>query len=252
MSIFLTCEAATARLSDYADGALPLWESLMVRLHLLFCPHCRAILATMRLLPTLLAGMDEKAEDAARAALDGALAHIARQGGPRPWPATPIPEEALALLASKPDLPLTILASVHAEVARSRGPEPGPYHLPKGILEQLPPESQWRWAMDAKGRRRAELLQDPVWGQKLILAYAPTGARSQVHRHLGSESILVLSGTLSDQGLALSPGDWVHHSTGSVHAPMIPAEDCWCLIREEGDSVAAGPIDRLKLFRTAG
>jgi predicted ChrR family anti-sigma factor len=232
MSMFLTCEAANARLSDYEDGALSLWQTFLVRLHLLFCPQCRAILATLRALPRLVQVLEEAPPGHGEAALAAALEKMTL-GGARPWPRSPVPAEAAALLDTGPDLPLTLLASAHHSVARTRVPEPGPYHLPKGILDQLPPEDQWRWLEGAQGRRRVELLQD-AQGRRLILAYAPTGARGKRHRHLGSESILVLAGTMEDSGRTLAPGDWVYHDRGSVHAPEIRETDCWCLIREEG------------------
>jgi len=249
MSLFLTCEATSALLSDFEDGSLSLWHSFLVRLHLLFCPSCRAILATMRALPVLMDDLEPAVPAAAEAALDGALAALGRTG-PRAWPATPVPAEARDLLEAGPDLPLAILAQAHQTVASARGPQPGPYHLPQGILDRLPPEDQWHWVDGAQGRRRVELLKDPQRGLRLILAFSPTGARAKAHRHLGSESILVLAGRMNDKGVALTAGDWVHHPRGSVHAPEIRDEDCWCLIREEGGIEATGPLDWLKMNRT--
>lgn len=249
MTFFLTCEATSALLSDFEDGTLSLWRALLVRLHLLFCPSCRAILATMRALPRLMDDLEPDAPAAAEAALHGALASIGRHGEPRAWPATPVPAEARDILEAGPDLPLAILAEAHQTVARARGPQPGPYHLPKGILDRLPPEDQWRWVEGAQGRRRVELLKDPVRGLRLVLAFSPNGARAKAHRHLGSESILVLAGRMTDKGQALGAGDWVHHPQGSVHAPEIRDEDCWCLIREEGGTEATGPLEWLKNAR---
>ncbi len=239
---FITCERAVSLFSDYADGCLPSSRVLLLRLHLPLCPACRAILATMRALPALVAQVDDEAPEAARAALRGALARIARGEVPppaRPWPATPVPEEARDLLGGRPDLPLAILAAAHEALAGARRPEAGPFHLPKGILERLPPADQWRWAADEGGRRRAELIAEPG-GSRLVLAFAPGDAPAPPHRHLGSESVLVLAGTLLDDGLPLAPGTWVHHGRGSVHAPAAVG-GCWCLIREEGETEAAEP-----------
>ena len=47
MSLFLSCEQTNALLSDYADGLLGPWDRFRMKLHLLFCPDCRAILATL-------------------------------------------------------------------------------------------------------------------------------------------------------------------------------------------------------------
>jgi anti-sigma factor ChrR (cupin superfamily) len=247
MSVLISCEATHVRLSDYEDGCLSLWDTFKVWLHLLFCPQCRAVLATLRTLPRLVEGMAEApAPPEAEAALAAAMARFGAPPEPRPWPSSPVPAEALVLLVGQPDQALSILAEAHQSVARARVPAPGPYHLPQAVLDRLPPEDQWRWTEGANGRRRAELLRDPA-GSKLLLAYAPTGARTKAHRHLGSESILILAGTMLDSGLALTQGHWVHHPYGSVHAPEIRDEACWCLIREEGSSVAAGPFERLRL-----
>jgi len=248
MSLFrLTCEGTTDLLSDYLDGNLSLWQNLRVRFHLLFCPACTAMLATLASLSRLAEDLEDPAASAQAAALERALARLSQVREPRPWPATPVPAEAQALLDTQPDLPLSILAATHRTVAAAREPEPGPYHLPQGILAKLPPENQWHWIEGVKGRRRVELLRDPVHGQRLILAYAPGGVRSRPHRHLGSESILVLKGTMVDRDQDLTPGDWVHHPEGSVHAPEIRDEACWCLIREEGDTAAATTLERLRL-----
>lgn len=238
MMRFITCERAVSLLSDYLDGELRSGQVLLLRLHLPLCPGCRAVLATMRALPALAAQAGAEAPEAARAALEGALARI-REGGPRrrPWPATPVPEEARDLLGAGADLPLSILAAAHQALAGDPALAAGPYHLPKEVLDRLPPADQWRWTEGEAGRRRAELLAVPG-GPRLVLAYAPGGAPTMAHRHLGSESVLVLAGTLLDGGQALAPGAWVHHGAGSVHAPEA-GEACWCLIREEGEVVAA-------------
>lgn len=254
MSLYLNCEETSALLSDYLDGHLPPWTRFKVWLHLLFCPSCSAILATLRILPHLMADLGQgepSAPPEAEAALDAALARIRESGSARLWPASPVPPEARLLLEERPDLPLSLLAQAHREVALGREPAAGPYHLPKGILDHLPPQDQWRWVDDLGGRRRVELLKDPEGGQRLVLSYAPPGAKSPAHRHLGSESILVLAGTLRDTGVCLRPGDWVHHPDGSVHATVISGEDCWCLIREEGSAASVGPLERLRLMGRA-
>lgn len=249
MSFFLNCEETGALLSDYLDGRLAPWTRFRVWLHLLFCPSCAAIVSTLRIMPQLLADLREmdalEAPPEAEAALDAALARIRDPRGARPWPATPVPCEVRALLEDRPDLPLALLAQAHQEVALAREPAGGPFHLPEGILGQLPPPDQWRWVEGAGGRRRVELLKDPHRGQRLILAFAPAGAKSPAHRHKGSESILILSGSMLDSGVTVHAGEWVHHPDGSIHAPAIPEEDCWCLIREEGTAAVVGPLERM-------
>jgi len=251
MSLFLSCEQTNALLSDYADGLLGPWDRFRMKLHLLFCPDCRAILATLRALPYLLADLEETPPEAAQAALEAAMARIG-QPAARPWPATPVPEDVWDRLEPAPDRPLAILAAAHRELALARGPLPGPYHLPPAILAQLPPESQWRWAETPSGLRRAELLAEPAAGPRLVLEYAPPHARIRSHRHLGSESCLVLAGSLRDAGGVASAGDWLHHGPGSVHGPVAEDEACWCLIREEGSTEAIGRLEWLRNLGAAG
>jgi len=251
MSPFLSCEQSYAMLSDYADGLLGPWDAFRMKLHLLFCPDCRAILATLRALPYLLADLEEAPPDAGLAALEAAMARIG-QPTARPWLATPVPEDVRTRLEPAPDPPLAILAAAHREVALARGPLPGPYHLPPAILAELPPESQWRWIEHPSGLRRAELLAGAGTGPRLLLEYAPPHARIRAHRHLGSESCLVLAGSLRDAGGLATAGDWLHHGPGSVHAPAAEAEACWCLIREEGTTEATGKLEWLRNLGATG
>ena len=186
MSLTLTCAQVAALLSDYEEGILPLGQFLKVKVHLYQCPDCRALLATLRALPGLLGrslSVEDGFEAKAQAALAGALARL---GEPRrPWPATPVPEEAQALLGPAADLPLRLLASAHAILATERQPRLGAHHLPQGILDQLPAPAQWVWETDPDGLRRAELLADPAGGQRLSLVQAPPGAKLARQRHLG-------------------------------------------------------------------
>jgi len=42
----MNCREVTDFLSDYLDGALPLWQQLVFKLHLLGCRDCRRYLAS--------------------------------------------------------------------------------------------------------------------------------------------------------------------------------------------------------------
>ena len=249
MSLLFTCEEAAALLSDYQDGILPLASLLKLKVHLYSCPACRALLASLRALPELIGRspvIEAGFEALAQAALQGALARLAQPGTARPWPASPVPEQAQALLEAGADLPLRILACTHATLASSRDRLSSPFHLPPDTLDQLPPESQWQWETDPDGLRRAELLADPTGGQRLFLVHAPAGARLAAHRHLGSESILVLAGAMEDRGLTWEAGTWIHHGRGSSHGPRIPEAGCWFLVREEGSVRFQGPAGWLR------
>ena len=254
MSLLLTCAQVAGLLEDYEEGILPLGQFLKVKVHLYNCPECRALLATLRALPELLGRaltMEDDFQAKAQAALDGALARLAQGQGTRAWPATPVPQEAQALLDAGGDLPLRLLEEAHQLVARERPSRVHPHHLPQAVLDQLPPPFQWSWATDADGLRRAELLTDPVGGQRLSLVYAPPGSRLTPHRHLGSESLLVLEGTLKDGGVSCPIGSWLHFGPGSSHGPRIPASGCWYLVRQEGTVAFRGLGGWLRRLRRA-
>lgn len=230
MSLLQTCEANVALLSDYLDGTLGPWARFKVRVHLLFCPPCRALLATLAALgPLVEAAEGSEAPPAeALAALDAALDALAAR------PARGIPPGARELLDRGPDLPLALLAEAHRSLARSGVPAAGPLPIPREVLDQLPPEAQWTWEEQEGGLAMAGLLEAPGGGARLVLWHAPRGSQAPPHRHLGSESLLVLAGSLRDGERTLSPGDWAHYGPGSVHAPAVPGDGCWCLIRQEG------------------
>jgi anti-sigma factor ChrR (cupin superfamily) len=237
MGLLFTCEDTVAALSDYLDGVLPLAAFLGIRAHLFNCPGCRTLLATLRALPTLAAAAlapQEEAPARARQALQGALARLAQS-------AAQVPLEARQVLATDPDLPMCLLARAHEHLARERGALPPPYPLPRDILDRLPPAEHWRWQEDGDGLRKAELCADARGGVRLLLVYAPPSSILQPHRHLGSESIVVLDGAMDDQGRGYGRGDWIHHGHGSCHAPRIAASGCWCLVREEGTVRLLGP-----------
>lgn len=242
MGMLMNCEEAVAALSDYADGVLPLNPFLKVRVHLFNCPGCRIVLATLRALPGL--ALSALAREASRAeaqrALEGALARLG-EARPRAWPRTPVPDAARLLLEGNPDLPMRILASSHGLITLERAAPVPPYGLPQATLDQLPAPEQWRWEEARNGARKAELVTDPLGGQRLLLMFTPPDSSLPPHQHVGSESILVLTGSMADQGREFARGDWVHHADGSCHAPRVAASGCWCLVREEGSARLLGP-----------
>ena len=255
MGMILTCEEATRFMSDFQDGILPLGQFLKVRMHLFNCPACRTLLATLRALPALAANAlapTDPGDCQARGQviLASAMARMGQPGYQRAWAATPVPQEAQRVLESAPDLPMRLLACTHDLIARDRAPLPPPYRLPQATLDQLPAAERWIWQERRGGGRRADLVGDQG-GVRLLLVYAPPNTALPPHRHLGSESILVLDGGLDDQGRDYACGDWVHHPDGSCHAPRVAPSGCWCLIREEGSVRFLGPAAWLRHLRDA-
>ncbi len=243
MGAGLNCRECAGSLSDFRDGILPLGQFLRIRIHLFNCPACRSLLATLRALPGLVAqGLPREpgGEALAQLALAGALARLARPEEPRAWAATPVPEAAQDLLAGRPDLPLRVLAATHALITRERLPRPGG-SLPQPILDQLPAPERWTWEEAANGSRKAGLLAEPMGGPRLSLVYAPPGSAFPPHQHLGSESILILDGSMADRGHEFARGGWAHHPEGSCHAPQVGPDGCRCLVREEGTVLLLGP-----------
>jgi anti-sigma factor ChrR (cupin superfamily) len=238
MGIALTCRECAGSLSDYRDGVLPLRRFLKMRMHLFNCPDCRALLATLRALPELaarsLAPDPAGAGREARRALDAVLERLRQPDQDRAWARTPVPDEARRLLEGDPDEPLRLLGTAHGLIARERTPQKGIACLPRPVLEQLPDPQAWVWEEDADGARRTELLAEPQRGVRLLLVYAPPRSAFPPHQHLGSESILVLDGSMADQGGEFLRGGWAHHPEGSCHAPRTGPDGCWCLVREEG------------------
>lgn len=252
MGMFWTCEETTAALSDYLDGILPLGPFLKTRAHLFNCPGCRTLLATLRAVPAL-AGATLKpgagTPPQAQRALEGALARLARGEASRRT--LPVPLAARQALAADPDLAMRLLASTHAQLDAQRLTEASPYPLPQDTLDRLPPPERWRWQEAGNGIRRAELLADSGKDVRLLLLYAPPGSLLPPHRHLGSESILVLDGGLDDQGRDYQRGDWIHYAQGSCHALRMAPSGCWCLVREQGAVRFLGPAAWLRHLRHA-
>ena len=235
MRIFYTCEETAASLSHYLDGILPLGPFLKTRAHLFNCPGCRTLLATTRALPALAAAAlapGEGSADGARRALEGALARLGQERAPR------VPLAAREALEADPDPAMRLLATTHARLG---GPVAPPWPLPQETLDRLPPPEYWRWREAGDGVRRAELFTDAGRAVRLVLVYAPPDSVLAPHRHLGSESILVLDGGLDDQGREYRRGDWIHYAQGSCHAPRMAPSGCWCLVREQGPVQRMGP-----------
>jgi anti-sigma factor ChrR (cupin superfamily) len=79
MKLMLSCRETRERLTEYAEGALPVRERIRVWMHLLICSACAAFFRGLRAVPGvarfLLAPEDPAPDEAARA-LANALRHL--------------------------------------------------------------------------------------------------------------------------------------------------------------------------------
>ena len=99
----------------------------------------------------------------------------------------------------------------------------------------------YTWEEIAPGVRLHVLHDEPQRGVRGCLVWADGGARHPTHRHLGTESILVLQGAIRDERATYGPGEVCRSQPGSVHAEeAVPGEDCICYV------VYYGPLEFLK------
>jgi putative transcriptional regulator len=245
--ILLSCEHATERMTDHLEGALPWPKRLAMWGHLMLCDGCRAFLRGLRAVPSLAR---EAFRDAAEPAVGGASLdtvlgriHAGEGRGPMLHPDA---SQWDALQAGRADLPVKLLLETHLGACRAcRLAHPDlPAHapvaakgdvppIPVGILAQLPDPKSWTWYRQfLNGSRSAKLQEDAATGVGLWLTFVPAGRRFPNHGHTGQEAAVLLAGWVQD-GLDLAgPGDFVHHGTGSRHAPEATSRDgCWILAR---------------------
>jgi anti-sigma factor ChrR (cupin superfamily) len=136
------------------------------------------------------------------------------------------------------------MALTHAAMAQGRASRSEPF-LPDDVLAELPPAASWKWRHIPGGIRRALLWKDEQ-GVSLSLVFMPPNFSPGAHRHLGSESVLVLDGEMEHADRCLVDGDWIHLECGSQHAPHAFGRGCWCLVRDEGGLQFEGPMGWFK------
>jgi hypothetical protein len=243
-----TCEEVTDLLTDLDEGALGPLAWTGVRVHLGLCPPCRAFLASLRRTPLLLRsllGEEPGPEAAAERALSGALGAL-RQGHLPQGPQLHPDATDWAALGPQGDPLAALLLRVHlgwCGACRAQRPaeadaalDPGGGPLPEALRALLPPETQWRWARRGlAGGQAARVLKDPISGASLHLVRLPGGRTFPAHRHLGTETTVLLAGGLQDGAAHLHSGDWIAHRPNTFHAPTAdPGDACWALVRLEG------------------
>lgn len=240
MSLLLSCQEVASLLSDYSEERLPVSLRLRIRLHLSLCHGCDAIRATLGITPHIcrsaLAEPFPSVPTEAKAALAHALERLGEPRKPKVVAVDAIPQD----LVDRDDLPLRILTRAQESFAQGHLPTEAPF-LPQQVLDLLPPPAQWAWHSHPNSRS-VQLCEDR--GIRLTLLQALPGYQQPMHTHLGSESILVLSGHLEDGDGLFAQGRWVHHGAGSSHAPAALGSGCWCLIREEGTARTSGLFHR--------
>lgn len=246
MTLLLSCRNATQLLTEFQEGTLTLERSAQVRLHLLACAPCRALLREVKAVPHMLRQVTEEGFDRflpqGKAALSSALARLG-QPRRREQRVHPVPEALRSRLATDADQPLKILAAAHAAMANGEVGTAAPF-IPPSVMAQLPRPETWTWRK-VGGTRIATILTDPSEGQRLLLMHAPPHFEAMSHTHKGSESILVLEGDMEEGDHLYQNGQWVHFGDGSTHAPKVFSEGCWALIREEGSAQYHGFLGKL-------
>ncbi|WP_306591401.1 cupin domain-containing protein [Geothrix sp. 21YS21S-4] len=239
-----TCERVITLFTDYEDGALGPIDWFGLKLHLSVCPPCRAFLESLRRTAPLLRSLTSSVASPAPAerALSGALAAL-REGrvpqGPQHHP-----EPALWEALEPGGDPFTaLMLRVHlghcAGCRATYGPDQAIPAAPDAVATLkplLPPEETWRWARRGLGGMEvAHLARNKANGASFSLAKLNGGRTIPFHRHAGTESSLILCGSLHDGPAHLRAGDWITHGPDCQHSPTAgPEGECWALIRIEG------------------
>lgn len=232
MRRFLPCRLGSALLTDLDEGALPWGLALRTRLHLLTCRSCRNLHRDLRALARLLAPATVRApEPLAPPPL--VLGPLPRTGaGPAPrrsWPATPLPA-SLDQPGQEPGPALGRMVQVHAALAsQRRRREPGP-ELPPWLLTLLPPPGEWAWRWRRRGARQAVVQAEPG-GVRLVLGWAPAGARLLPRWSRKAGSCLILQGAAGRPRVRYGPGDWVAATPAGESLGALPP-GCWYLLEE--------------------
>ncbi len=99
----------------------------------------------------------------------------------------------------------------------------------------------FEWQELFEGVRVAVLREDPARNMRGCLIWAKPGAMSPLHRHKGSESLLVLQGGLKDHRGSYHAGQVCRSVSGSVHSEeALPGEDCVLYAVYYGDHEQVG------------
>lgn len=235
-----TCGETVKRLTDLDEGVLHMGDALRVHLHLMFCSSCRQIRDDIKRLPEIVKQKSlpdvqtllPMARDVLKNVISR-LPEVRAQVNYREPIDFPVPSDIKALFEKGADLSLQIMEMVRLAFVEGCMPTQAPF-LPEPVLAKLPNQESWKW--QEFGGARVVMLMGNGDGPRLTLLRAPKGFNRPEHVHIGTEQMLVLEGLLEDGDKSYPTGSWIHFGNGSIHAPVVLNEECWCLIREEGKS----------------
>jgi putative transcriptional regulator len=198
-------------LADYAVGALPESEHLVVAVHVAGCERCNQFVLTI--------------EQLAGAALADA---------------PPVPQAAGEFT--------TVMDRI---VRSPRGPQAAPPRVEADPdLADLPEPLQrcrmgrWRWV--APGLSQRPILLTPAGKSRAFLLQGQPGMRLIMHTHTGDELTQVLKGSYTDHLGRFEPGD-LDFCDEQVEHELVIGDDgpCLCLVALTGDLKLRGLLGRL-------
>jgi putative transcriptional regulator len=198
-------------LADYAVGALPESEHLVMAVHIAGCGRCRRFVLTV--------------EQLAGAALADAP------------PAPQVAGEFTTIMeriVRSPQVPQMEPASPGADAELADLPEP----LQRCRM------GRWRWV--APGLSKRPILLTPAGKSRAFLLHGQPGTRLILHTHTGNELTHVLKGSYSDHTHRFEPGDLDYSDEQVEHEPVVSDDGpCLCLIAITGDLKLRGLLGRL-------
>jgi putative transcriptional regulator len=198
-------------LADYAVGALPESEHLVMAVHIAGCGRCKTFVLTM--------------EQLAGAALADA---------------PPVPQVTgefttiMERLVRSPQVPQMESPGLEADAELADLPEP----LQRCRM------GRWRWV--APGLSKRPILLTPAGKSRAFLLRAQPSTRLIMHTHTGDELTHVLKGSYTDQTDRYEPGD-LDFSDEQVEHELVISDDgpCLCLVAMTGDLELRGLLGRL-------
>lgn len=198
-------------LADYAVGALPEAEHLVVAVHMAGCARCRRFVHTMEML--------------AGAALADAP------------PAPQVTGEfttVMERITRSPRVPQAEALPLNADPELADLPEP---------LHRCQ-VGRWRWV--APGLTTRPILLTPAGKCRAFLLHGQPGTRLIMHTHTGDELTCVLKGSYTDHVDRFETGD-LDFSDEEVEHELVVSDDgpCLCIIAMTGDLKLSGLLGRI-------